>query len=65
MTIGAILAKLRSLASHQGGASAAEYALMLAIVGAALAVAAIGLGGSISNSMNTSSSKVANCGGTC
>jgi pilus assembly protein Flp/PilA len=53
------------LLQNRQGASSAEYALLLSIVGAALAVAAIGLGSSISNSMNTSSSKVANCGGTC
>ena len=34
------------------GASAAEYALILAIVGAAIAIAALALGGSIANAMN-------------
>jgi pilus assembly protein Flp/PilA len=33
------------------GASAAEYALILAIIGATIAVAAVTLGGSISNAM--------------
>ena len=33
------------------GAAAAEYALILAIVGAAIAAAAVALGGSISNAM--------------
>ncbi len=37
------------------GASAAEYALILAIVGSAIALAAIGLGSTISNSMNDAS----------
>ncbi len=36
----------------QSGASAAEYALILAIVGSAIAIAAVTLGGAISNSMN-------------
>ncbi len=36
----------------QSGASAAEYALILAIVGSAIALAAIGLGGAVSNSMD-------------
>jgi pilus assembly protein Flp/PilA len=36
----------------ESGASAAEYALILAIVGSAIAVAAIALGGSISGAMN-------------
>lgn len=39
------------------GASAAEYALILAIVGTAIAVAAIFLGGTINNSMENA----ANC----
>ena len=39
------------------GASAAEYALILAIVGGAIALAAVTLGGSISNSMK----KASNC----
>jgi pilus assembly protein Flp/PilA len=34
------------------GAAAAEYALILAIVGAAIALAAVLLGGAIANSMN-------------
>ena len=33
------------------GASAAEYALILAIIGAGIAVAAYGLGGAITNAM--------------
>jgi pilus assembly protein Flp/PilA len=45
----------------QSGASAAEYALILAIVGSALAIAAIGLGGTISNAMNTSGNRIKNC----
>jgi pilus assembly protein Flp/PilA len=35
------------------GAAAAEYALILAIVGAAIALAAVLLGESIANAMNT------------
>ena len=34
------------------GAAAAEYALILAIVGAAIAIAAVLLGGAIANAMN-------------
>ena len=41
----------------QSGASAAEYALILAIIGATIAIAAIALGGSISGAM----SKAGNC----
>ena len=35
----------------ESGASAAEYALILAIIGAAIAIAAITLGGAIGNRM--------------
>lgn len=38
------------------GASAAEYALILAIIGAALALASIALGGEIAESMNEAAS---------
>ena len=40
-----------NLLRDDSGASAAEYALILAIVGSAIALAAIGLGGAVSNSM--------------
>ena len=53
------------LLRNRSGASAAEYVMILAIVGAAIAVAALGLGNSISNSMNASSNDIANCGGAC
>jgi pilus assembly protein Flp/PilA len=39
----------------QSGASAAEYALILAIVGGAIALAAVGLGTAISGAMNNAS----------
>ena len=45
------------LMKDQSGASAAEYALILAIVGGAIALAAVALGGSISGAMN----KAGNC----
>ena len=44
------------LLSENRGASAAEYALILAIIGAAIAVAAITLGGEIGDSMNETAS---------
>lgn len=49
----------------EAGASAAEYALILAIVGSAIAVAAIGLGNSIANSMNSASNCISTKGVTC
>jgi pilus assembly protein Flp/PilA len=50
----------------ESGASAAEYALILAIVGTGIAVAALFLGGAIGNTMNgagncISNPTVANC----
>ena len=47
----------------ESGASAAEYALILAIVGATIAIAAIALGGSISNAMDRTSNCI-NAGST-
>lgn len=44
---------IKNFLNDDSGASAAEYALILAIVGTAIAAAAIGLGGAISNAMNT------------
>jgi pilus assembly protein Flp/PilA len=41
------------------GASAAEYALILAIIGGAIAIAAVTLGGSISNSLGKASNCIA------
>lgn len=41
----------------ESGASAAEYALILAIIGGAIAVAAVSLGNSVKNGMN----KASNC----
>ena len=47
------------------GASAAEYALILAIVGAAIAFAAIFLGDAISNAVNDAATCINSDGGTC
>ena len=42
----------------ESGASAAEYALILAIVGSAIALAAAALGGSIAGAMNDAASTI-------
>jgi len=42
------------------GASAAEYALILAIIGAAIAVAALALAGAVANEMNDAGSCITN-----
>jgi pilus assembly protein Flp/PilA len=44
-----------SMLRDESGASAAEYALILAIVGGAIALAAITLGKTIGNSLSTAS----------
>ena len=49
----------------EAGASAAEYALILAIVGSAIAVAAISLGGAIGDSMNDAANCISSDGATC
>lgn len=54
-----------SMLRDERGASAAEYALILAIVGAAIAFAAITLGGAISNSMNNAATCISTKGSTC
>jgi pilus assembly protein Flp/PilA len=41
-----------NMLGDDSGASAAEYALILAIVGSAIALAAVGLGKAVSGSMN-------------
>jgi pilus assembly protein Flp/PilA len=49
----------------ESGASAAEYALILAIVGTAIDVAAIYLGGTIGNSVSKAGNCIATNGKTC
>ena len=54
---GTAMTTIKNLLMDTSGASAAEYALILAIVGTGIAVAAFTLGGSVSNAMN----KASNC----
>lgn len=56
---------LKNLWNDESGASAAEYALILAIVGTAIAAASIFLGKTISNSMNDASTCISTNGVTC
>ena len=60
------MTKFINMLKDDSGAAAAEYALILAIVGAAIALAALGLGSAVANSMN----RATNCinlpsSGTC
>jgi pilus assembly protein Flp/PilA len=57
--------KFIRLWKNVSGASAAEYALILAIIGAAIAIAAITLGGTIGNAMNSASTCISSKGKTC
>ena len=57
--------RLVRLRRDESGASAAEYALILAIVGAAVAIAAVTLGGTVGNAMNATSTCIASKGGSC
>ena len=47
---------IKKLLRDQSGASAAEYALILAIIGAGIAVAAFNLGDAISDAMSDAGS---------
>jgi pilus assembly protein Flp/PilA len=49
----------------ESGASAAEYALILAIVGTAIAGAAIFLGSTIATAINDAATCISTDGGTC
>jgi pilus assembly protein Flp/PilA len=49
------------LIRDESGAAAAEYALILAIIGSGLAVAALFLGKSIGNSLNARGTQIETC----
>ncbi len=56
---------MKNLWRDEGGASAAEYALILAIVGAGIAAAAIVLGSAVATAMNDASTCISTDGATC
>ena len=56
---------LINLWNDESGASAAEYALILAIIGTAIAVAAIYLGGEIAQAMSDAGECIATNGNSC
>lgn len=56
------MTKFLKLLKDKSGASAAEYALILAIIGTAIAVAAIGLGNAIGGRMENAATCIT--GGT-
>ncbi|WP_231463143.1 Flp family type IVb pilin [Sphingomonas sp. URHD0057] len=55
------MTKFINMLNDDSGASAAEYALILAIVGAGIAIAAWTLGKNISNAMGSVGNKIATC----
>jgi pilus assembly protein Flp/PilA len=56
---------LNRLVQSKRGASAAEYAMILAIVGAAIAASAFFLGGEVAAAMNDAGSCINTSGGAC
>ena len=50
-----MMASLVGLLKDQSGASAAEYALILAVIGGAIALASVALGTAISGAINETS----------
>jgi pilus assembly protein Flp/PilA len=51
---------VKSFVADENGASAAEYALILAIVGTGIAAAAFALGGAISGAMSSATNCINN-----
>lgn len=51
---------IKNLWNDESGASAAEYALILAIVGTGIAAAAFALGGAISGAMSSATNCITN-----
>jgi pilus assembly protein Flp/PilA len=47
---------VKSFVMDESGASAAEYALILAVIGSVIAIAALGLAGAIGDAMDSASS---------
>ena len=59
------MSKISAFLKEEHGASAAEYALILAIVGAAIAGAAIFLGQTIASAINSAASCISAPGTDC
>ena len=53
-----MLKLLRNIKMNKSGASAAEYALILAIVGGAIAVAALNLSSAIGGAISSTATKI-------
>ena len=53
---------LKSFIADESGASAAEYALIIAVVGVGIGAAALVLGGNVSKAVSDAAEEVGNCG---
>ena len=56
---------LGKLISDDLGASAAEYAMLVGIIGGAIVLAALALGAAIGNAVDRTSTNIETCGGGC
>ena len=52
---------IKNFMADESGASAAEYALILAVVGAGIAIAAFALGDAVTNSIDSATEQVETC----
>jgi pilus assembly protein Flp/PilA len=59
------MSRLSAYLTDELGASAAEYALILAIVGSALAAGCLFLSSAIANALNSAGSCISSAGGSC
>ena len=60
-----MMTKFIEMMKNESGASAAEYALILAIIGSVLALAAVALGSAIGNAINDTTECINTDGQTC
>ena len=54
------MSKFVAFMQDESGASAAEYVLILAIIGSAIAAAAVAFGGTIGNALNSAGTAIGN-----
>ena len=59
------MSKIISFLTDENGASAAEYALILASIGAVIALAMVFLGGAVGNAINRTGNCIASNGTKC
>ena len=56
---------MRKLLTNTSGATAAEYGIILAVIGSVIAIAAFTLGGAISGATDVAATTIETCGGGC